>query len=136
MAHCTHVSPISLKACEIPRSVLKTVNKVVHACWYYVRLKKRCVYSHASLTESVSPRVTVRYKTRQQTQNSGTKNRGVSIEYRGVCVWNIWVRSTYEKPKYDIKPKTQKQTSTVTDPWVPNAYRAVQAYCVQTRQPS
>ena len=37
--------------------------------------------------------------TRQQTQNSEPKNRGVGVEHRGVCVWNV-----------RNKPKTREKT--------------------------
>ena len=47
-------------------------------------------------------------------ENSETKNHGVSVEHRGVCmyvcmcVWNVWMCSIYENLKLDNKP-----------PWTP-----------------
>ena len=38
-------------------------------------------------------------KTREQTQNSETKNRMAGVKHRGVCVWNV-----------RNKPKTREQT--------------------------
>ena len=37
-----------------------------------------------------------------KTQNSETKNRGVSVEHRGVCVWNV---------RFDQSMKTQNSTT-------------------------
>ena len=46
--------------------------------------------------------------------NSETKNRGVSVEHRGVCVecWhviNLWKPKTRQNPKLGSKPETRKQ---------------------------
>ena len=41
--------------------------------------------------------------------NSETKNRGVGVEHRGVCVWNVGMWSIYENPKLGNKPETRKQ---------------------------
>ena len=37
------------------------------------------------------------------------KNRGVSVDHRAVCVWNVRMWSVYENPQHDNKPKTRKQ---------------------------
>ena len=46
-----------------------------------------------------------------KTQNSETKNRGMSVEHRGVCVcvWHVGMWSIYKNSKLENKPKTRKQ---------------------------
>ena len=44
--------------------------------------------------------------------NSETKNLGVGVEHRGVCVWNLGMLLIYENSKLDNKPKTRKQKIT------------------------
>ena len=51
-----------------------------------------------------NPKLGNKPKTWKQTQNSETKNRGVSVENQGVCVWNVRMWSIYKNPKLDNKP--------------------------------
>ena len=61
-----------------------------------------CVWNVGMWSIYENPKVDKKPKTRKQTQNTETKNRGVSVEHRGVCVEcsdviNLW------------KPKTRQQ---------------------------
>ena len=54
-----------------------------------------------------NPKLDHKPKTRKQTRNTETKNRGVSVEHCGVCVcvcvWHFQMWSIYENPKLDNK---------------------------------
>ena len=63
-----------------------------------------CVWNVRMWSIYENPKLDNKHKTRKQTQNLETKNRGVSVEHRGVCVCvecsdviNLW------------KPKTRQQ---------------------------
>ena len=54
-----------------------------------------CVWNVGMWSIYVNPKLDNKHKTRTQTQNSETKNRGVSVEHRGMCVEcsdviNLW----------------------------------------------
>ena len=64
-----------------------------------------CVWNVGMWSIYVNPKLDNKPKTWRQTQNAETKNRGVSVEHRGVCVCvecsdviNLW------------KPKTRQQS--------------------------
>ena len=68
-----------------------------------------CVWNVGMWSIYENPKLNNKPKTRKQTQNTETKNRGVSVEHRDVCVWNVRMLSIYENPKLDNKHKTRKQ---------------------------
>ena len=62
-----------------------------------------CVWNVEMLSIYENPKLDNKHKIRKQTQNSETKNCGVSFEHRGVCVWNVRMWSIYENPQLDNK---------------------------------
>ena len=68
--------------------------------------------------QSIKTQLDNKPKTRKQTQNTETKNRGVSVEHRGVCVCGMFgcdqfmkTQNSTTNTKLGNKPKTRKQKS-------------------------